>query len=313
MAIKKDLNLEIMENFTEKKLPSLVTTICGALELFNKNGLPDIKFKNFKKPLIIGSGNAIVTGKILFENDNAIFADENNYKEALKKNIDGVFLFSASGGKHAPIIAKEVLNAKKKCQLITCTKNSQAQEVLGEKNVIVTDKNREPYTYNTSTYLGWVLAKTREDPKKILDFINKKVNPVINDFNFKKYKGFLLITPNELAGLNQLFIVKFIELFGRRISRDVKSFEELKHAITVVPFEKELCIKFGKGKVDFIGDVLEIPIPKNCSKGMLMAIAYFVIGKIQEDMPQYFKKNISNYIERNSKGSFGKALNVIVE
>jgi len=314
IKVKKEnyTNLQIMKSFDEKNLPDLPEVLLGALELFIKEGLPKIEFKNFKRPLIIGSGNAIVTGEVLFEDKDAIFADENSYKEALKKNIDGVFLFSASGGKHAPIIAKEVLKQKKQIQLITCTKNSQAQEVVGEENTIITSKNREPYTYNTSTYLGWILAKTREDPKKIKDFIEKKVKPKIPK-NLINYNGFLLITPNNLAGLNQLFIVKFIELFGRKIARDVKSFEETRHAITVVPSKSELCIQFGEGKVDFENNILKIPIPKDCSKGMLTSIVYYTIGQIQKQNPPYFKNNISNYINRNNKGDFGKALNVIVE
>jgi hypothetical protein len=39
-----------------------------------------------------------------------------------------------------------------------------------------------------------------------------------------------------------LFRVKFIELFGRKIARDVFSYEQMKHAITVVPNKKELAI-----------------------------------------------------------------------
>ena len=314
IKVKKEnyTNLQIMKSFDEKNLPDLPEVLLGALELFIKEGLPKIEFKNFKRPLIIGSGNAIVTGEVLFEDKDAIFADENSYKEALKKNIDGVFLFSASCGKHAPIIAKEVLKQKKQIQLITCTKNSQAEEVVGEKNTIITSKNREHYTYNTSTYLGWILAKTREDPKKIKEWIEKKVKPKIPK-NLINYNWFLLITPNNLAGLNQLFIVKFIELFGRKIARDVKSFEETRHTITVVPSKSELCSQCGEGKVDFENNILKIPIPKNCDKGMLMSIVYYTIGQIQKQNPPYFKNNISNYINRNNKGDFGKALNVIVE
>ena len=39
---------------------------------------------------------------------DAIFASESNYEEKLKniKDIDGVVLISASGEKHAPVIAK---------------------------------------------------------------------------------------------------------------------------------------------------------------------------------------------------------------
>lgn len=305
-------NLEIMESFDENNLPSLKTTVLWALELFIKKWLPNITFRDFKYPLIVWSWNAIVTWKILFEKKDAIFADENNYKNALKKNIDGVFLFSASGGKHAPIIAKEVMKHNLPIQVITCTKWSQVEELVWKDNVIVTFKNREPYTYNTSTYLGWILAKTRENPQQIKNFIEEKVKPYITT-NFDDYNWFLLVTPNELASLNQLFIVKFIELFWRRVSRDVKSFEELKHAITVVPYEKELCIKFGRWNIDFGNDILDIPIPENCGIGMLMSIVYYVIGCIQEQHPQYFKDNIKNYIKRNAKWEFGKALSVIVE
>lgn len=305
-------NLKIMQTFGEDNLPSLSTCTLGALELFIKEGLPEVKFADFKRPLVVGSGNAIVTAKIIFENTDAIFADESNYEQALKRDIDGVIIFSASGGKHAPIIAKAAKKVGKPVQLVTCTKNSQAENLVSKENCIITQKNREPYTYNTSTYMGWVFAKTREDPKEIYDFILKRVKPSIPDI-FSKYDGYLMVTSNEFSGLNQLFIVKYIELFGRKIARDVKSYEELRHAITVVPSDTELCIKFGSDDVDFVNDILEIPLPKNCSKAAMMAIAYYVIGRIQEQLPQFFKENIADYIERNSKGSFGKAMSVIVE
>ncbi len=306
-------NLEIMQKFTEKNLPSLCETVLGTLELFEKEGLPKTKFKNFKRPLVVGSGNAIVTAKFLLEDKDAIFADETNFEQQLRKNVDGVIIFSASGGKHAPILAEAALKAKKQVQLVTCNKTAPAIEIVGKENTIITPKNREPYTYNTSTYMGWIFAKTQEDPKKIREFILNKVTPILPK-NFKKYTGYLLVTPNEFSGLNQLFIVKFIELFGRVLARDVKSFEELKHAITVVPSKTEKCIQFGKGKVDFPSrDILKIPLPKNCGPAAMMAIAYYVIGRIQDQYPQYFKKHIGEYLERNSKGSFGKVMNVIVE
>lgn len=304
--------LEKMKSFTQDDLPSLSECTLGALELFSKEGLPDVKIKEFKKPLIIGSGNAIVTAKILYRDQDAIFADETSYKTALEKDYDGVLVFSASGGKHAPIIAKAAKEKGKEVQLITCTQNSQAEEVVGREQTIITNKNREPYTYNTSTYMGWVFAKTRENPQDILDFILKKVKPSIPN-NLEFFNGFLLVTPDNFSSLNQLFEVKFIELFGRKVARDVKSYEELKHAITVVPSETELCIKFGEGVVDFDGKELKIPLPDNCGMAAMMAIAYHTIGQIQEQHPQYFKENIGKYVQRNSKGDFGKALRVIVE
>lgn len=311
--MKQYKHLEFMQNFTEKNLPSLSMTVLGALELFEKEGLPKVQFPNFKKPVIAGSGNAKVTSQILFANTDAIFVDENNYKTASKRNPDGAIIFSASGAKHAPILAKEFISKNIDTYLITCTENSAGEKELNEHKTIITNKNQEPYTYNTSTYMGWILAKTRENPTIIREFIEKEIVQIIPN-NLKNYTGFLLITPNKFEGVNQLFETKFIELFGRRVGKDVKTYEELKHAITVVPDKKELCIKFGEGDdIIFEGDILNIPLPENTNIATLMAIGYYVIGQIQEQKPQYFKQNIENYVVQASSKSFGKGIKVIVK
>lgn len=304
--------LELLENFTEENLPSLPEVTLGALELFDLKGLPKLDLSKHKKPLVVGSGNAISTAKILFEGVQATFANESDYLDKMKLDIDSIYIFSASGGKHAPIVAKAAKKKKLPTYLITCTKGSQAEKVVGEKNTTVTIKNREPYTYNTSTYLGWILSKTQEDPRKILNFIEKKVDPVIPNC-LSNFKGFLLVTKDEFLNVNPLFEVKFIELFGRTFGKDVKTTEEIKHAITVVPAKGELCINFTTEKIDYKGKDLKIPIPKNAKIGAMMAIGYYVIGKIQEQNEQYFKDNIKAYIKRNAKGSFGKAISTIVE
>lgn len=38
---------------------------------------------------------------------------------------------------------------------------------------------------------------------------------------------------------------KFIELFGRKVARDIFSYEQMKHATTVIQDEGELFICFG--------------------------------------------------------------------
>jgi hypothetical protein len=77
---KKKSNLEIINDFTLKNLPNLDTVVLAALELFSKTKLPKLNFKKLKRPIILGSGNAAVTGKIIFKNNDAIFANESNYK-----------------------------------------------------------------------------------------------------------------------------------------------------------------------------------------------------------------------------------------
>lgn len=96
-----------MQSFTLKNIPNLDVCVLGALELLQDSKIPKLRFP-YKNPLVVGSGNAEATGKIIFENQGVISASESNFERKLKniKKIDGVVLTSASGGKHAPRIAK---------------------------------------------------------------------------------------------------------------------------------------------------------------------------------------------------------------
>ena len=88
----------------------------------------------------------------------------------------------------------------------------------------------------------------------------------------------------------------------------------MKHAITVVPSDLELCIKFGEGEeIIFEGEEFKVELPKNVGPATLMAVGYYIIGCIQEQHKQYFKENISKYIKEASSKPFGKGLSVIVE
>lgn len=107
--------------------------------------------------------------------------------------------------------------------------------------------------------------------------------------------------------------VKFIELFGREIARDVETSEYMKHAVTVVP-SNELFVSFGEENIMWgdPGRRLHIPLPENADYGAMMAIGYYVIGQIQKKHPPYFKKNIVAYTEEASR-IFGGAIHPIVE
>ena len=302
-------NLEIMQNFTLKNIPDLDTCVLGALELFMKEKLPKINII-FKRPMVVGSGNAEATGRIIFRKKDAIFASESDFKEKLKniKNIDGVILVSASGGKHAPIIAKYAKQRKKKVVLITNTENSDASKSADK--VFLFPKQKEPYTYNTSTYMGPILAESKEDPKKIYQFIKTKIEKIKLP-KLKKYKKFYILVPTEFAGIIRMLQVKFIELFGRQIARDVETIEYIKHATTVVPSD-ELFISFGEKNKHYGKNKLHIPLPKNAGYGAMMAISYYIIGQIQKSHPPYFKKNIEKYTKEASK-IFYKTIKTIVE
>ncbi len=306
-----------LDTFDITTLPNLDVVVLGALELFQENKLPKIDVSAYKHPLIVGSGNAEATGRIMFEKTAALFASESNFEEKLKtiESIDGVVLISASGGKHAPIIAKKSRELGKRVTLITNTPESPAHSELDatqENNAFVFPKNREPYTYNTSTYLGMILGSTGEDPTMIKRFIeDTMLGAAYPDFStFDKY---YLIVPAKFSGIIRMLQVKFIELFGRNIARDVETDEYVAHATTVAP-SNELFISFGNenttwGKRE---NRLHIPLPDGADYGSMMAVGYFLVAQIQKAYPHYFKDNIASYTEEVSK-IFGTKISPIVE
>ena len=303
----------IMQSCNLKNLPDLDVCVLGALELFHKEKLPNVKI-SYKRPMVVGSGNAEATGRIMFHDKDAVFANESNVEEKLKNitHIDGVVLISASGAKHAPIIAKLAKKKyKKKVTLITNTPDAHAAEF--SDTVYVFPDQKEPYTYNTSTYMGMILGNTGEDPKKIYDFITQKVCCLPYP-DFSAYDHYFLILPNKYGtGLKRMFEVKFIELFGRKLSRDIETVDYMKHAVTVVP-SNDLFISFGEKNV-YWGkkkNRLCIPLPKWASYGTMMAIGYYVIGQIQKQHPPWFKKNIKRYTTKISK-VFNHTISPIVE
>mgnify|MGYP001032705661 CR=1 FL=1 len=311
----KTPNKDIMEDFTIDTIPDLDVCVLGALELFQDSEIPKIDIP-YKTPLVVGSGNAEATGRILFEEMDAIFASESNFEEKLKniKSIDGVILISASGGKHAPMITRVSQKYKKHVTLLTTNYHSKAEKLLDHKHkddLFIFPHQREPYTYNTSTYLSMILGKTNENPEKIYEYIKYNLDQIKLP-KFEKYKKFYLIVPPKFSGIKRMLQVKFIELFGREIARDIETSEYVRHATTIVPSD-ELFISFGERNNTFglPKQRLFIPLPKNADYGAMMAISYYIIGKIQGSQPAYFKRYIKAYTNQISK-IFGQRIKPIV-
>src|SRR3989344_7740605 len=164
---------ESMHKIDPKHLPDLDFCVVSALHLFAREGVPPLDLRNYKRPLVVGSGNAAITGKILLHDKDAVFADESNYQDKLKNipAIDGAILISASGGKHAPLIAQELQHKNIETRLLTNNFNAAAKPYVHQTYFF--PKLPEPYTYNTSTYMGMILAKTKEDPQRIREFLGQ--------------------------------------------------------------------------------------------------------------------------------------------
>ncbi len=277
------------------KIIDLDRCVIEALELFDRTKLPKVDVK-FKKPLVVGSGNAAVVGKILFGDREAVFADESNYLNKLKniKGIDGCILISASGGKHAPVIAKKTKKFGIKTILFTNNEDALAKKYVDKIYVFL--KNVEPYTYNISTYLGMILAFYGESIKNIRKGIDG-----LKKYDFSKYNSFFILVPDKFDSTREMFQTKFDELFGSMIQARVFTYEQAKHAKTVVSSDKELFIGLGVENKVFGKKRLNVELPRGIGFGGIVAIGYYLIGQIQKQNPQYFKENIDKYVKKISK------------
>lgn len=308
-----------MSGIDPKSLIDLDRCVLNALDLFTdpRTKFPRPNLAKFKRPLVVGSGNAIATGRIIFDRYDAVFADEGTYRGKLDaiESIDGVVLLSASGGKHAPVIAGDVRSRGREIMLFTCNPSPPAKDDVNE--LYVFPSRPEPYTYNTSTYMGMMMAclirQPRVEARRIREHLRTVVDPILKKFGkrFGGYNALFLLVPEELELIRTMLTTKFIELFGRRLARDVFTWEQSKHATTVVETPKELFIAFGRENTVLGKERLNVPLPKNCTYPGIMAVGYYVIGRLQAQKPPWFKRSIESFTKRASE-AFGQKIEPVV-
>ena len=305
-----------MAEFDINCLPDLDVAVLAALELFAGKKVPCLDLGAYRRPLVVGSGNAAATGRILFHDADAVFADESTYGDRLAGvgTIDGAVLISASGTKHAVKIARDLKERGIETRLLTCNPNAPAAAFVDADKVFCFDRNREPYTYNTSTYLSMILAKTGENPESILRFLEQEVVPLVPGAAASRYDAFYFLVPARFDAVREMFLTKFDELFGPLVSARAFTVEQTKHAKTVVPGDREMFISLGD-RNELFGDAdarLNVPLPPDADYGAALATGYYLIGRLQSQYPPYFKDNVASYVARAS-ALFGHAISAIVE
>jgi hypothetical protein len=301
----------------KEKLPNLDESVLAALHFFIKEKPKFPKQLFSALPIVVGSGNAYNAGRVIFRNQAAIFANESNFEKTLKEYrplinkglIKEALIISASGEKDS---IWEIKLAKKfglATILFSCAPNSSAAKIADK--VFIFQKLREPYTYNVSTYLGMILGAENSEAKKILKTL--KTLPFPKDF--ANYKAYSFILPDEFTDIAPMLEIKRHELFGPRLSIRAFSQGEARHAKFVIPWDKELIISFGENK--FFGEKKqrwEIKMKTETRAALVMALGYFIIGKIQATKAPYFKNNIESYCN-NGAIAYGvkKSFSVMVD
>ncbi len=279
----------------DASIADLHEVVLHALDLHSSYEIPELRLPPARRRLVVASGNALPTGRILFAEEPALFASESQYEARLAgaPDIDHAVVISASGTKHAPIVLADLIQRGLEPHLITAEPKSPAARLLPAERVVATRSLPEPLTYNTSTYLGMILAKTREDPARIKRFILDEIDPALPDF--QPYRAFYLMLRPRFEVEQPMFVTKFDELFGGRLTGRCYTSEQTLHAKTVVPWDKELFIDFGCGNDRFGTARLSLPMPEAAGFAEMMAVGYYAIGRIQAAMPPWFKEHVGAY------------------
>ncbi|PIS09626.1 hypothetical protein COT75_00280 [Candidatus Beckwithbacteria bacterium CG10_big_fil_rev_8_21_14_0_10_34_10] len=292
------------------KLINLDKAVINALDLFSLEKPPKMDLDKINLPFVIGSGNAYNTGKLIFSQKAAIFADESNFKTLLKSYelvikkglISQAIIISASGEKDSVWEIELANKSGLKTHLLTCSPNSSAAKAADK--VYLFKKLPEPYTYNVSTYLGMVLASTNENPKIIREFIG---NVKLKD-NFSTYQSYSFILDDKYIDICPMIDIKKSELFGSRLSIRCFTNGHARHAKFVIPWEKELVVSIGTENKYFghPNHRLSIELPETASFGTILSLTYFIVGKVQESKPHYYKENIKAYCRDYGPKAYGK-------
>ena len=304
---------------TAENIPNLDQTVIDTLDFFTENPPPRIDVSKFKSPFVIGSGNAFNAGLIIFSATGTTFADESNYRTILsssnKKTQQGesrdVVVISASGSKDAPSEIEFANQNGLKTTLLTTKSESDAAKIADK--VIAYKSIAEPYTYNTSTYMGMILSATGENPATIKQYIESLKLPE----KFAEHKYFAFVVPDEFMQICPMLEIKNHELFASYGGLRAFPQGHARHAKFVVRNPEELVITLGD-KNEVFGDPnhrWDIDLPKGIGYGAIMAITYYLVGKIQESKPPYFKNNIARYVSRDGPAAYGpntKPFTVIV-
>lgn len=291
-------------------IPTLDRTVLEALDFFTKTPPPTLDISKYSLPFVVGSGNAINTGKILFSGKAAIFADESNfraiaaaYKPVIEKGlITDAVIISASGEKDSVWELELAREMKLKTTLLTCKPNSTGAKLAD--SVYAYKSIAEPYTYNTSTYLGMVLSSTGEKAAEVKKFIKALAIPA----GFNDYETYTFVLPDTYLNVGPMVEIKGDELFGPHIM--VRAFPQghARHAKFVHPWEKELVITLGDEN-KFFGDPAhrwDIALPEHASFGTVISLTYYLCGLIQKAKPDYFMQHIAAFCNDYGPKAYGK-------
>jgi len=276
-----------------KKLLSEV--VIDALQFHAGSTSPSLNLNQNESLFVFGSGNALPTGKVIFANYPAIFSDETNFKETIRKfpNTKKCVVVSASGEKHAPIMIDFLLNKSYDVHLITCSRRSSSADITPRKNVFFCDFIDEPYTYNVSTYIGMMRFVDNMNLLSLSNYLSSEIAQFAN--YLEKSKSYYFILPDQMSAIAQMVVTKLDEIFGSTLCGRCYTLSQTVHAKTVISNTDELFISLGLNNNVIGTNKLNIPMKDYWSYIGFVSVAYYIVGCIQKFKGQKFFEYIESY------------------
>jgi len=269
-------------------------------EIDPDKGLKSIKPDPKKAVMVLGSGNAILTGQYIYRNSPAVFANQDDYETVLNRYqpcmcLEQIVIISASGKKDAADIAKKLNESDQYAPrlLLTTNRNAPAAEYVNDI-ICFPAMDDEPYTYNVSTYMSMLLGTSDEDPAAITRFLEDELE-IPN--NLGSYSAYYFLVPAEYEHIGEMFNIKFREIFGCHVGGRASTSAHAKHGLFVHPSEEELVVGLGVNNRLHGYSRFNVEIP-DLGPARLMALGYYLIGQIQRRKYPWFKLNIDDYRDR---------------
>lgn len=291
------------------QLPTLDEIVLESLKFFETTPPPTLDLSDYSYPFVIGSGNASHTGRIIFSGKAAVIGDESNFKSlagayasAISQGLmKDAIIISSSGEKDSVWEVEFAKSLGLKTTLLTCKPESSAARI--SDRVVVYKSIAEPYTYNTSTYLGMILSTTRESVSDIRKFVESLMLPP----EFAQYEAYAFVLPDRFQSIAPMIEIKRDELFGPHVMIRANSQGISRHAKFVHPWSRELVISIGE-QSPYFGDEKHrwfIPIPNVSGFGLVQMLGYFICGKIQAAKPPYFMDHIEAFCTDYGPKAYG--------
>lgn len=272
-----------------------------------EEGIPSLHPDPGKPVMVVGSGNAILTGKCVYRHTPAVFANQDNYWHEFERfksvlNFNEIVIISASGRKDGQETAKKLKQHEKETgetlpprRLLTNNPDAPAAAYVDPKNVVVfPELDDEPYTYNVSTYMSMLLGNSGEAAEDIARYLEEEVE-VPRDFG--RYSAYYFLVPAEYEDIGEMFNIKFREIFGCHLGGRASTSAHARHGLFVHPSEEELVVGLGVQNRLHGYSRLNVDLP-DLGPARLMALGYYLIGQIQRRKEPWFKLNSDDYHDR---------------